>query len=402
MAKRDILELRRRFTKEGCTITRMAGCYVDVNRNKIVKLNETFLNLPDEEFYKFLELAKKTMSGTVGNNIMELDFDPTELNGGKQQFLLGLRASELKNEELLDRLYDLIIEGYQNLSNYLILVYHDCYDIMSRTSDNQKLDESEEVYEYLLVSICPVELSKPGLGYREEDNRIGARVRDWVVGAPTMGFLFPAFSDRSADIDKIDFFVKDPKNSQPDFVANVLGCGPKKTGIENRKAFARIVREAFPDDEEKAEETLMDIQESFKLRVDEAEAEEEILTAPIVLDSKIIEAVIEENDIPEASAKVIKEVAADEFKDENVEISMLIDEKALEKSLKEKEKRELVKEVASLKKQLNSPSEDNEIVLKVSEDKADRIRTDYVGTQRYVMIPLDDEDEIRVNGSIIS
>lgn len=400
MDKRDVAELRKRFKKDSCTITRMAGCYVDINRNKIVKLNETFLNLPEEEFYKYLELAKKTMAGTVGNNILEVDFNPEELNSGKQQFLLGLRESELKNEDLLDRLYDIVIEGYQNLSNYLILVFHDCYDIMTRTTDNQKLDESEEVFDYLLVSICPVELSKAGLGYRQEDNRIGARIRDYVVGAPVLGFMFPAFSGGSADVNKVDYFVKDPKNSQSDFIENVLGCGAKKTGVENRKAFARIIQHAFPDDEEKGQEALIDIQESFQLRVDEAEEEDMPLSAPIVLDAKVLEAVLSENDIPEESARVIKDICAEEFKDETPVISSLVDTKSLEKSLEEREKQNLVKEVASLRSQLGSTASENEIVLRLSDNKADDIKTDYIDGRRYVLIPFDEDDEIKVNGRI--
>ena len=66
MNKKDILEIKRRFKKEACTFTRMCGCYVDADRNKITKIGETFLNLEDEEFYKYLEIAKKVLSGTIG------------------------------------------------------------------------------------------------------------------------------------------------------------------------------------------------------------------------------------------------------------------------------------------------------------------------------------------------
>ncbi len=149
------MELRRRFKKDNCTISRLAGCYVDAYKNKLLTFNENFLNLPEEEFYKYMDLAKKTLGGTIGNNLLELDFPGEEEEpGGRQQFYMGLKSSDLKNEELLERLYDLIIENYVHTGNYLILVFKDTYDIMSRTSDNMKLDESEEVYEYILVSIC--------------------------------------------------------------------------------------------------------------------------------------------------------------------------------------------------------------------------------------------------------
>ena len=197
--KKDILELKRRFKKESCTFTRLCGCYVDADRNKITTFGETFLNLEDEEFYKYLEIAKKVMSGVIGNNLLELEF-PTaeEAPGGRQQFLMGLRESALKSDELMDAFYDLVIESYSYVGNYLILVFHDAYDVMTKTSDNNKLDESEEVYEYLLCAICPVTLTKPGLGYRENENRIGPRIRDWVVGVPDTGFVFPALPTEAA------------------------------------------------------------------------------------------------------------------------------------------------------------------------------------------------------------
>lgn len=97
MDKKGVAELKRRFTKENCTFTRLCGCYVDAGKNKVVDLSETFLNLEDEEFYKYLEIARKTLSGTIGNNLLELNFPlDEEAAGGRQQFLLGLRESKLK------------------------------------------------------------------------------------------------------------------------------------------------------------------------------------------------------------------------------------------------------------------------------------------------------------------
>ena len=405
MNKRDILELRRRLKKDSCTISRVAGCYVDINKHKVVTLNENFLNLPDEEFYKYLELAKKTLSGTVGNNILELDFDDEEQAGGKQQFFMGLRSSELKNEDLLDRLYDLIIENYEATSGYLILVYHDSYDIMTRTTDNLKLDESEEVYEYLLVSICPVELSKAGLSYRQEDNRIGARLRDYVVGAPLTGFLFPAFSEGSADIHKVDYFLKDAKDSNQSFIEEVIGCGPKRTATEKRRAFAAVIKQAFPEDKERGEEALLNISESIMDRV----AEDSLLgeDAPSVcLTAPVIEEILKENDIPKEEASEIKEVLLEEFADESPEINMLIDEKALTKTLKEKENQALVKEVIDLKSQLKdalrdeaiSDKSDFDVVLKVKPQKAELIKTETINGERYILIPFEEEEILKVNG----
>ena len=115
-----------------------------------------------------LTLQKRHCPGRLGNNLLELEFPLTEEEtGGRQQFLMGLRESKLKNDDLLDTFYDMIIDSYDYVGNYLILIFHDAYDVMTKTSDNDKLDESEEVYEYLLCAICPVTLTNPKLGYCE-------------------------------------------------------------------------------------------------------------------------------------------------------------------------------------------------------------------------------------------
>ena len=129
MNKKDVLEIRRRFTKN-TSIDRVSGCYVDCNRNIVVKFNESFYGLSEEEFYKYLEIAKKTMSGNVGNNILELEFpSDEEETGGKQEFFMQLKKSGLKEEELLDRLYSDIIEKYAYTGNFIIIVFHDSYDV---------------------------------------------------------------------------------------------------------------------------------------------------------------------------------------------------------------------------------------------------------------------------------
>ena len=407
MNKKDVLELKKRYKKESCTIRRMAGCYVDANHNKVLKLNENFLNLKEDEFFKFMEIAKKTLTGTIGNNILELDF-PTEEEqpGGKQQFLYGLRASALDNEELLDRLYDLIIDGYNYVGNYLILVFHDVYDIPDKTSDNLKTGESDEVYEYLLVSVCPVALSKPGLGYKPDENRIGARIRDWVVGVPDLGFLFPAFDDRSADIHKVDYFVRDAKDSHAEFVEDVLGCGPKRTAVEQRKVFSAIVKRAYGADDEQGKEALIGIQESLNNRI---ETEEAIggVGISVTLDATTIDEVLDENGIEGEPARIIKEVVLEEFADELPEVANLIDNKELEKNAKEREKKELVKEVASLKTEIKRMESENisgddvktyDVVVRVKPEKALKIRSQVIGDQKCLVIPMDDNENVNVNG----
>ena len=399
------MELKKRFKKESCSIDRLAGCYVDANKNKAIKFNESFLNMDDEEFYKYLEIAKKTLTGTLGNNILELDFPlEEEATGGKQHFLYALRNDGLSSEELLDRLYDLIIDGYNYVGNYLILVFHDTYDIITKTSDNMKLDESEEVYEYLLVSICPVVLSKAGLGVREDENRIGARIRDWIVGVPDLGFLFPAFDNRSADIHKVDYFIRDAKDSHSEVISDVLGCAPRMTATEQRNTFSAIVKRAFANDTENGEEALINIQESFNARINTGEELTESEINSIILTPETMDEILVENNIEGEKARVIKEVTLDEFMEELPPVSNLIDNKALAANEKEREKKELVKEVASLKNKVSeleeatSSSESGDVSIFVYPERADEIHTEIIDDKKYILIPVDDNSSVKVNG----
>lgn len=415
--KKDILELKRRMKKEECTFTRMSGCYVDNQKQKVVKINENFLNLDEEEFHKYLEIAKKALSGTLGNNLLELHFEEAEREaGGLQQFFMGIRESGLKNDDLLDRLYDQIIENYDYVGNYLILLFHDSYDVVTKTLDNLKLDESEEVFEYILCAICPVCLSKPGLGYLANENRIGPRIRDWVVAAPDTGFLFPSFSERSTDIDSITYYVKDAKDSHPDFVASTLGCGPKRTATEQKKVFATIVKKALAPVMDDTDEILLNIQENLNARM---EAEEEFLTDqdamnPSTLSLATMTEVLKEMEIPNDALHEIEAAFTCEFEDEPPVIEALIDTKALEASAKEKEQKELVKQVQELQQELvekelniTTDSDDEtgepvvktyDIVLRVKPEKANQIKSQVVSGQKCLIIPMDEGEFVNVNG----
>lgn len=405
MDKKGVAELKRRFTKENCTFTRLCGCYVDAGKNKVVDLSETFLNLEDEEFYKYLEIAKKTLSGTIGNNLLELNFPlDEEASGGRQQFLLGLRESKLKNPELLERFYDMVIESYDYAGNYLILLFHDAYDVMTKTTDNNALDESEEVFEYLLCAICPVQLSKPGLGYREDENRIGPRIRDWVVSVPDSGFLFPAFTDRSTDIHSLMFYTKDTKAPHAEFMELGLGCGARRTATEQKMTFHSIVKKAYGDDVEKSGEVLMEIQQNLNDLVEEkAELEED----PVILTPELLTNVMEESGVAPEKAEKIGKTCAEEFAEEAPLAENVVDSKALAANEQIQKEKELVAQVEVLQQQLKEKQIEEEadevvktydVVLRVKPEKVSQIKSEVINGQKCLVIPMAEDEHANVNG----
>jgi len=250
MINSEISEIKRQFKHENSSITRVSGCYVDGEKTVKTKFTETFLLMPEEETFKYFEIFKKTLSGRVGRNLINMEFPlETEFEGGTQAFLMKLRDSQLKDEDLLDEFYNRVIENYDYTGNYLILMIYAAYDIPGKTNDNILMDDaSDEVYSYILCSICPVNLSKPGLSYYDESNQFHKRIQDWVVSMPTNGFLFPAFNDRSTDIHSILYYSKNSEELQKDFIDQLFACRvPLSAGVQ-KESFQAIIQETLGDE----------------------------------------------------------------------------------------------------------------------------------------------------------
>lgn len=249
MNKKEVLEIRKQFTPDRCAITRICGCYVDHEKEKKAELKKAFLSLPEEEAFKYFDIFRHTLSGTVGKNLLNLDFPlDSEMEGGTQEFLLKLRDSKLTDDLLLEEFYDKIIANYNYAENYYIILIHAAYDVPGRGSDGEEMfDASDTVYEHILCSICPVNLTKAGLTYNAETNNIEDRIRDWLVEAPLNGFLFPAFNDRASDIHSVLYYSKKAEEIQPELIDNVLGGKMPLTAGDQKTSFQAIVSDTLGD-----------------------------------------------------------------------------------------------------------------------------------------------------------
>ena len=408
MNKKEVAEIKRRLKKESCTIQHMCGCYVDAEKNKLVTFSQKFLNLEEDEFYKYLEIAGKALSGTLGNNLLELEFPiDEEAVGGRQQILMALRASKLEDDALLDTYYDLIIDSYDYVGNYLITLYYDVYDVPLKGTDELAMDESDEVYEYLLCCICPVALSKPGLGYLEGEHRIGARIRDWVVGPTDTAFLFPAFNGRATDIHSTLVYTKNAKEPHAEFWANGLGCGTKRTATQKRDAFENMVVQTLGPDDEETKDTVLDVQQNLndfilveKEKVDKDE--------PILLDGEMITEILTDAGISEPKAEKITASYESFFEDTLPDAQELLDAKAIKNNEVRVEKKQLQEKVVDLTKKLEdagvitSDGTDIDVVVKVTPEKVEEIHTAFVDGKRCLVIPMKENEEAKINGETMS
>ena len=368
MNKKEVLEIRKQFTPANCAITRIAGCYVDHEKNKKMESKSAFLSLPEEEAFKYFDIFKKTLSGTMGKNMLNMEFPiDQEMPGGTQEFLMKLKASKLEDDMLLEEFYDKVIATYEYAENYYIILIHAMYDVPGRSSDNMEMfDASDEVYEYLVCSICPVSLSKAGLSYNAESNCIQDRIRDWVVDMPDKGFLFPAFNDRSTDIHGVLYYTKKSEDLQPELIEQLLGARMPMSANTQKETFQMLIEDTLGEDGDY--ETIRNIHDTLNDMIEEHKEEPE----PLQLDKTDVRKVFEKSGV--SSEKM-------ECFDQNYE------ETAGEKTPL------LATNITETKKfQIETP----DIVIKVNPERADLIETRVIDGRQCLVIAVD--DHIEVNG----
>ncbi len=368
MNKKEILEIKKLFTTEKCCIQRICGCYVDGNKNKVLTFKDAFLALQDEEIFKYFKIFRSTLSGSIGKNMLNMTFPPeSEDEGGTQDFLLKLRDSHLKDDDLLDFFYNKVIDNYEYVENYLILLIDAAYDVPGKASDGLDIDDaSDYVYEHILCSICPVKLSKEGLCYNAQNNTIENRIRDWIVDAPAHGFLFPAFNDRNTDIHNILYYSKKGEEIQPEFIDGVLGCVTPMTGNTQKTTFYEIIEETLGS---KCNfETIKNIHENLTSFVEEHKEEPEPVTFGKTELRNAIEKSGVENERIEEFETCFKSVADDRT---NFLASNVLNSRSFE---------------------IKAP----DVTIKVAPDRTDLIETREIDGIKYLLIEL--TDNVEVNG----
>ena len=368
MNKKEISEIKKQFTPERNVISRICGCYIDGEKNIKFSSREAFFSLPEEDVHKYCDIFKKSMSGTLGKNLINMEFPlDSEMEGGTQEFLMKLRETKLKDDDLVNEFYQKVIDNYEIAGNYYIILIHSVYDIPGRASDGLDMeDASDEVYEFLLCSICPVNLSKACLSYNAEKNSIEDRIRDWIVDAPANAFLFPVFNDRSTDIHSVLYYSKNPEQLQPGLVENVLGASVPMTAETQKDSFNSIISDTIGED--CSLENIKMIHETLNEMISESKDNPE----PLVLTKKGVKDIIENSGIPN-----------DKIDDFEKEFEAIVDDDTTF----------MATNVANVRKfNIETP----DVVIKVNPDRTDLIESRMIDGKKCLVITVN--DRIEVNG----
>lgn len=247
MNQKEVSELRRRWQPEKNAVSRIYGCFVNANREIISDLDESLGPMPQEEAERYLGLLKKTLSGSLGKNLIDIVFSTQQVMDSEEHRLLtALRDCRLKDREPRQALYQKIIDSLElEGANYLLLLACDVYDVPRRGRDGQDQD-SEEVFPYLLCCVCPLKMGKPELNYFPGDNEFHCAVAQ-VVSPPELGFLFPAFDNRSANIYNALFYARKPDQIHQEVIDAVFRTEPPMSAAEQRETFQNVLVESLED-----------------------------------------------------------------------------------------------------------------------------------------------------------
>ena len=368
MNKKEVLEIRKQFTPANCAITRICGCYVNHEKEKICQSKQAFLSLPEEEAFKYFDIFKHTLSGTMGKNMINMEFSlDSEMPGGAQAFLLKLRDSELKDDMLVEEFYDKVIDHFEHGENYYIVLIYAAYDVPGKATDGMEIDDaSDTVFRHILCSICPVNLSKAALSYNPHTNLMEDRIRDWVVEMPMNGFLFPAFNDRATDVHSMLYYSKNPEQLQPEFIDQVFGAGIPVTAKSQKQMFDAVITETLG--EECAFEVVRTVHENLCEMIEENKEAPE----PLTFSKQEMKSLLERSGAPEEKMQ---------------DFEKQFDAVAGERTTL------LASNIASVKKfSVETP----DVVIKVNPDRADLIETKEIDGRKCIVIPV--EDYVELNG----
>ena len=370
MNSKDIAEIKKRFNLEKNNITCIRGCYVSSQGEVISTFSRALVNMPKEEAEKYLAIFKRTLSGVQGQNLIDIDFDPERMNDSPEyQQLTNLKNTALKDDEMVSDFFQQIIGNLNMEDAYLILLLHDGYDMPHRSRDGRRDDDqSTGVFHYILCSVCPVKMTKPSLSYDADRNAFLSKDSDWVVSSPELGFLFPAFEERAANIYQALYYTRDTSVNHDDFVNAVLQSELPMPADQQKEIFQAILQETLEED--CSYEVMQAVHEQVMERLEEKKQEKD--TEPLQLTKYDVTDVLAECGVSTAHMEAFNDKYDQEFGQQT--------------------RLNAVNVTNPKQFELKTPS----VVIKVNSDRTDLVETRVIDGHSYILIRAD--EGIEVNG----
>ena len=370
MNTKEIGEIRRRIRKERSNMTAIYGCYVSESKEIVSSFRLSTGMMSENESDKYFGLLRRSLSGTIGKNLIDLSFMTSQVaDSSEHKLLMDLRASVLADGEKLDIFYRKVVESVTMDTAYLILIGCDTYDVPFKSKDDSfQADSSEQIYQYLLCSICPVKQTKPNLHYVPESKEFHDGGMMNVVSAPELGFLFPTFDNRSTNIYNVLYYNHSPKENHATFADTMFKTPVPKPAAEQKKTFEALLSTAL--DEECNMDVMQTVHEQICQRI-ELHKESKV-PEPLMVSKDDVKEVLTSCGISEEHVAKFSVDYDEAFGFEaDLHPKNIIDNRRFE---------------------VKTP----DVSIKVAPDRTDLIETRIIGGVKYILISA--EENVEVNG----
>ena len=367
---KEIGEIRRHIRRDRSNITHIYGCYVNENKEIISEFKQSTGIMSENEAEKYFGLLKRTLSGSIGKNLIDINFKTSQVaSSPEHKLLMQLRDSGLQDELVRSDFYRKVIESVNLQENYLILLGCDTYDVPFKSKDGSAdYDRGEETYKYLLCTICPVKQTKANLHYVPEEKQFHDGGITNVVSAPELGFLFPAFDNRSTNIYNALYYTHSPKESHKAFVNAIFQTAIPKPAAEQKKSFEALLSSAL--DAECSLDVVQTVHDQLCQRIELHK--ESRLPEPLLINKEDVKEALSSCGVSEPHIAKFS-IDYDEAFGFEAELhpKNIIDNKRFE---------------------IKTP----DVSIKVTPDRADLIETRIIGGVKYILICAD--EDVEVNG----
>ena len=367
MNNKEIAEIRKRFRPEKSNISRIRGCLINEKKEIISRFDQSLNLMNVEESEEVLSLFRRTLSGGIGKNLLDIPFTNAQVLDSHEHRLLSKLRTSL-DDEATEAIFEAIRTSYVSEGNYLILLTNDTYDVPSYTSDGVRKEESASIYSYLLCSICPIKMTRSSLGYRMIENTLRSVTPDWVVTAPQAGFLFPAFDGRTANIYSALFYTKDLADNRAELIDSLFKREAPMPAAAQKQVFSNLFRDTIADGCRM--DVVRTVQEQFSELIEEHKATKD--PEPLAVSKHTVSDILRESGVEEEKI----EAFATEF-----------DRSFGEKATVPPENLVNVK-----KFDIKTP----EVSVRLTADMAELIETRVIDGQKYILIRAD--GIVEVNG----
>ena len=370
MTEKEVAELRRRFRADKSNITHVRGCYVNGSREIISEFDQSIAMMGQEEGEMLLLTLRKTLSGTLGKNLLDIEFSTRQvLEGEEYKLLMALRNSRLEDSDALHAFFQRAIQTLDMEENFLILLAYDAYDVPYRSRDGEtQADASADVFQYILCSICPVKLTKAALSFSAYENRFSHLNPDWVISAPETGFLFPAFDERSTNLYNALYYTKDIGANHPAFVDAVFRTEPPMPAAVQMESFQSMLGDTL--EEECSYQVVQAVHDRFCGMIEEHKANK--IEEPLLVSKGTVKQVLTSCGVAEEHVEAFEARYDHVFGEEaNLPPRNLIDTKQMEIKM-------------------------SDVTIRVNPERSDLIETRVIDGARYILIRA--EEEVEVNG----